>query len=61
MEHESDSDTNCNWWIRYSAKGLVQKLEDLEISGREDIIQTAPLLRPAKILRRVLVTWENLL
>ena len=39
-------------------KGLVQGLEDLEIIGRVETIQTIALLR---ILRRVLETWRNLL
>ena len=42
-------------------KGLVQKLEDLEIMGRVETVQTTALLRSARILRRVLGTWVNLL
>ena len=34
-------------------KGLVQGLEDSEIKGRVDTIQTTTLLRSAKILRRL--------
>ena len=37
-------------------KGLVQVLEDLEIIGRMETIQTTVLLRSAKILGRVLDT-----
>ena len=37
-------------------KGLVLGLDDLEISGRVEIVQTAILLRLARILRRVLET-----
>ena len=37
-------------------KGLVQGLEDLEIRGREENVQTTALLRSARILRRVLET-----
>ena len=37
-------------------KGLVQGLEDFEIRGRVETIQTTALLRSAKILRRVLET-----
>ena len=37
-------------------KGLVQRLEDLEITGRVETIQSAALLRTARILRRVLET-----
>ena len=42
-------------------KGLVQELEDLEISGREETIQTTALSRSVRILRRVLETWGDLL
>ena len=34
-------------------KGLEQGLEDLEIRGRVETIQTTALLRSARILRRV--------
>ena len=37
-------------------KGLVKGLEDLEITGRLETIQTTALLRLARILRRVLET-----
>ena len=37
-------------------KGLVQRLEDLEIRGRVETIKTTALLRSARILRRVLET-----
>ena len=37
-------------------KGLLRGLEDLEVAGRVDTIQTTTLLRMARILRRVLVT-----
>ncbi len=37
-------------------KGLVQGLEDLEIRGRVETIQTTVLLRSARILRGVLET-----
>ena len=42
-------------------KGLIQGLEDLEIRERVEIIQTPELLRSARILRRVLETWRDLL
>ena len=42
-------------------KGLLKGLEDLEIRGRVDTIQTTALLRTAGILRRVLETWGDLL
>ena len=42
-------------------KGLVMGLEDSKIRGRVETIQTTALLRSARILRRVLEIWENLL
>ena len=41
-------------------KGLLKGLEDLEIRGREETIQTTTLLRMTRILRRVLETWGDL-
>ena len=35
-------------------KGFVQSLEDLEIRGREETIQTTILLRSARIQKRVM-------
>ena len=37
-------------------KGLIKRLEELEIGGHVETIQTASLLRSARILRRVLET-----
>ena len=37
-------------------KGLWKGLEDLEVGGRVETIQTTALLRTARILRRVLET-----
>ena len=42
-------------------KGLLKGLEDLEVNGRVETIQTTALLRTARILRRVLETWGDLL
>ena len=42
-------------------KGLVKILEDLEIRGRVETIQTTALLRSARILRRILETWRDFL
>ena len=42
-------------------KGLLKRLEDLEVGGRVETIQIIALLRTARILRRVLETWEDLL
>ena len=37
-------------------KGLVKRLEDLEVGGRVETIQTTTLLRTTRILRRVIET-----
>ena len=37
-------------------KGLLKGLEDLEVGGRVEIIQTTTFLRTARIVRRVLET-----
>ena len=43
------------------SKVLVKGLEDLEIKGQVEIIQTTALLKSARVLRRVLETWGDLL
>ena len=42
-------------------KGLVQGVEDLEITGRVETVQTTALLRSARTLRIVLKTWGDYL
>ena len=42
-------------------KGLQKGLGDLEVGGRLETIQTTALLRTARILRKVLETWGDLL
>ena len=42
-------------------KGLLKSLEDLEVGDRVKTIQTTALLKTARILRRVLETWGDLL
>ena len=42
-------------------KRLFKGLEDVEVGGRVETIQATPLLKKARILRRVLETWEDLL
>ena len=42
-------------------KGLSKGLDDLEVGGRVETIQTTTLLRTARILRRVLKTLGVLL
>ena len=42
-------------------KRLLKGLEDLEVGGQVETIQTTALLRTARILKRVLETWWELL
>ena len=42
-------------------KELLKGLEDLEVDDRVETIQTTALLKTARILRRVLETWGDLL
>ena len=42
-------------------KGLLKDLEDLEVGGRLETIQMTALLRTARILRRVLEIWVDLM
>ena len=42
-------------------KSLLKGLEDLEVGGRVEAIQTTALLRTARILRRVFETRGDLL
>ena len=41
-------------------KGLIKGLEDLEIRGQLETIQTTVLLRSDRIVRRVMETWGDL-
>ena len=42
-------------------KGLLKVLEDLEVGGQVETIQTTALLKTARIPRRVQETWGDLL
>ena len=42
-------------------KGLLKSLEDLEVGGRVETIQTTALLKTARVLRRILETYGDLL
>ena len=42
-------------------KGLLKVLEDFEVGRRVETIQTTALLKTARILRRVLEIWADLL
>ena len=57
VEHESDIIGTLGTVI----KELIKGLEELEIKGRVETIQTAALMRSTRILRRVLKTWPDLL
>ena len=47
--------------LETNSKGYAKCVEVLDIGGRAETIQTTALLKSARILRRVLVTWGNLL
>ena len=47
--------------LRMISKGLVNGLEESEIRGPAETIKTTALLRLARILRRVLEIWGDLL
>ena len=51
VEHESD-----NYILDTVTEGLIKELEDLEITGQMETIQSTVLLRLARLLRRVLET-----
>ena len=42
-------------------KGLLKGQKDLEVGGRVETIQTTALLKTARILKKVLETWGDLL
>ena len=42
-------------------KKLLKGVKGMEVGGRVETIQTTTLLRTARILRRVLETWKDLL
>ena len=54
-EHEGDCDINCNMCTWDITKGLIKRLEDLEIREQIEIILTTAL-RSARVQRIVLET-----
>ena len=54
VEHEDDSHSNCSGCHQNSLQKLEKELEELEIKGKMETIQSTALLRLARILRRVL-------
>ena len=61
MEHEYVVVTIVIGAFGTVTEGLLKGLEYLEVSGRVETIQTTALLKTARILRRVLETWGDLL
>ena len=61
MAHEGYDKTNCNWCDHNDLQRLRKGLKELEIRRQEETVQTIALLTSAKILRRVLETWRDLL
>ena len=60
MEHEAGGEQIADGAFGTVPKGLERGLEKLE-NEQADTIQTTPLLKSTRILRRVLVTWADLL
>ena len=56
MEHESNDVPIVIGALGAITKGLLKVLEDFEVGGQVETIQTTVLLRTARILRRVLET-----
>ena len=52
---------NNNWSARNVSYQFVRELEELEIGGRAESIQTTSVLRPTRILRKALVNEGDLL
>ena len=59
MEHEGDNYRIVIGYFGRVTKGLLQELEDLEVGGRVETIQTTALLRSARILKSVLKTCHS--
>ena len=56
MEHEGNDLPIVIGAFGTVTKGLLKGLDDLEVGGRVETIQTTALLRTARILRKVLET-----
>ena len=61
VEHNDYGSSNSNWCVCNGVKGLVKRLEELEIGGRTKTIQRTALMKLTRKLRRVQETWGNLL
>ena len=60
MEHEGDSDSNCNWRTWNNPKGLMKGLEDLKIRGQVETIQTKALLRSGQNTEKSPGDWKRI-
>ena len=58
VEHECEILAGASSTV---TKVLLKELEVMKINGQVETIQTTTLLRTARILRRVLETWGDLL
>ena len=59
MEHEGDIIPIVIGAFGTVTKGLLKGLEEFEVGGRVETIQTTALLKTDRIVRRVLETWET--
>ena len=60
-KHEGDSDTNCSWGTWNGPRRLGKNLMKLEIWRKIKTIRKKGLLKPTRILRKVLDLREDLL
>ena len=60
IEYEKHDNTNCNRRFWNGPQKFGKGLEELEIRGGIETIQTTAVLTSARILRRVLDTWKGL-
>ena len=60
VDHEGYGDTKCNWCTWNRPRGFEKRLEEMEIRGRIETIQTITLSKLAGILRRVLETRQTI-
>ena len=60
-EQEGDHYTNRDSYFGTVTKAILKGLDDSEVGGRVETIQTTTLLGTARILRIDLETWRDLL
>ena len=60
VKHVSGSDTKCSW-CAWNGPEIFERGLEGEIRGRIETIQNVVLLRSAKIFRKFLKNWEDLL